>query len=449
MKVLQRSGSRALCAGVVLTMLVAACSSSPKSPTTGASSAAANTASAPGVTATSVLIGSHTPLTGPAAPGYSEIDPAAAAYFAYVNAHGGVYGRSIDFKYLDDAYNPTQTATVVRQLVLQDHIYAMLLGLGTPTHSAVVNFLNQQQVPDLFVASGCACWNNPTQHPYTFGWQLDYVRSGKILGQYVKTHFAGAKVAFFYQNDDFGLGGVQGLEAEIPASMIVAKQSYTPGDLNIGPAVSAIAASHATVVVMYSIPAYTALFKLYSLKVGYNPQFVVNDVGSDPITLEGLLQSFAKQGGATVNGEQLIEGMVTDVYLPSLGELSNPYIALFKRIHDTYDAKAPFDGNVLYGMAAAYTFVAALHAAGRNPTRASIVAAVNSGALNAFDVGLTPYAYSATDHFGLTGAQIGVIHNGVIVPQGPVYVTTSSPTSPITTYTGTQPTPPANGIPGS
>ena len=87
-------------------------SSSPgSSSSTSGSSSAALTASAPGITATTITIGSHQPLTGPAAPGYSEIAPASAAYFAYVNANGGVDGRTITYKYLDDAYNPTQTAT--------------------------------------------------------------------------------------------------------------------------------------------------------------------------------------------------------------------------------------------------------------------------------------------------------------------------------------------------
>src|SRR3984957_14367796 len=92
---------------------VAACSSSSSSSSSssatassGSSSSAALTASAPGITPTPITIGSHQPLTGPAAPGYSEIAPASNAYFAYVNAHGGVYGRDIDYKYLDDAYNP-------------------------------------------------------------------------------------------------------------------------------------------------------------------------------------------------------------------------------------------------------------------------------------------------------------------------------------------------------
>ena len=101
----------------------------------------------------------------PAAPGYSEIAPAATAYFDYVNANGGIYGRKIIYKYLDDGYDPTKTASVVRQLVLQDNVFAIFNGLGTPTHLAAVSFLNAEKVPDLFVASGCECWNAPTPTP--------------------------------------------------------------------------------------------------------------------------------------------------------------------------------------------------------------------------------------------------------------------------------------------
>src|SRR5215467_15334497 len=199
----------AVAAVAAAALAVAACSSGSSSSSgpgsgSGSSSSAALTASAPGITPTQITIGSHQPLTGPAAPGYSEIAPASAAYFAYVNAHGGVYGRKIVYKYLDDAYNPTTTASVVRELVLQDSVYAVFNGLGTPTHLAAISFLNAQKVPDVFVASGCACWNQPTTYPDTFGYQLDYVREGKILGQYVAQHFKGKKVAYFYQNDDFG-----------------------------------------------------------------------------------------------------------------------------------------------------------------------------------------------------------------------------------------------------
>src|SRR5580700_7359070 len=400
----------------VAALTVAACSSnsssssSPGAGSSSSSSSAALTASAPGITPTQILIGSHQPLTGPAAPGYDEIAPASAAYFDYVNAHGGVYGRKIVYKYLNDAYDPTTTASVVRQLVLQDNVYALFDGLGTPTHLAAVQFLNSEKVPDVFVASGCECWNEPSTYPETFGWQIDYVREGKILGQYVKQHFAGQKVAYFYQDDEFGQDGVKGLDDEIPASMVVSKQSYVDTNVNIGPQVAALRASGAKVVISFSIPAFTALRKLNSLKLGFSPQLVVSDVGADPITLSGLLEAYAKQGGATVNGNQLTNGIITDNYLPALNTSDSWYV-LFKKIHDQYEPKAPLDGNFFYGMAVAYTFVQAMLKAGRNPTRADLVSTIQGGLPQGPVV--SPFAYSSADHAGATGAYMAVIKNGV------------------------------------
>jgi len=448
MKRSQRHLWQATAIATVAALGVAACSSSSSSSSSSGSSSSSNaalTASAPGITPTTITIGSHQPLTGPAAPGYDEIAPASTAYFDYVNAHGGVYGRKIIYKYLNDAYDPTTTASVVRQLVLQDNVYSIFNGLGTPTHLAVVSFLNSEKVPDVFVASGCECWNAPSTYPETFGWQLDYVSEGKILGQYIAQHFKGEKVAYFYQDDEFGMDGVKGLNYEIPASQVVSKQSYVDTNVNIAPQVAALRASGAKVVVAFSIPAFTALLKLNSLKLGFNPTLVVSDVGSDAITLSGLLESFAKQAGATVNGNQLTNGIITDGYLPSVGDTSNSWVALFTKVHSQYDAKEPLDGNFLYGMSVAYTFVQAMLKAGRNPTRADLTNAINGGLPQGPMV--APFAYSSSNHLGVTGAYIGTIQNGVLVQQGSVLTTDTSATGPVTAFTGTQEQAPASGIP--
>jgi ABC-type branched-subunit amino acid transport system substrate-binding protein len=428
-------------AAAAAAMIAAGCSSGSSS----SSSSGAATASAPGITATQILIGSHQPLTGPAAPGYSEIAPAANAYFQYVNAHGGVYGRKIKYTYLDDGYDPSKTVSDVHQLILQDNVYAIFNGLGTPTHLAAVSFINSSKVPDVFVASGCDCWNDPSKYPETFGWQLDYIREGKILGAYIKQHFAGKKIGYFFQNDEFGQDGVKGLDDEIPSSQVVSRQSYVPTNVNVGPQVAALKASGAQVVVSFAIPAFNALLKLTSLKLAFSPTLVASNVGTDAITLGGLLEAYAKQGGATVNGNQLTQGIITDGYLPTLGDTGNSWIALFKKVHDTYDPKAPFDGNVLYGEAAAYAFVQAMTKAGKNPTRADLVSAINAGLPQGPAV--APYAYSATDHDGITGAYIGVIKNGALVQQGPVYVTDTTPTGAVTAYTGSEQAAPASGMP--
>jgi ABC-type branched-subunit amino acid transport system substrate-binding protein len=427
-------------AAAAMAMIAAGCGGSSSSSSSGAA-----TASAPGITATQILIGSHQPLTGPAAPGYSEIAPAANAYFQYVNSRGGIYGRKIKYTYLDDGYDPSKTVSDVHQLVLQDNVYAIFNGLGTPTHLAAVSFLNSSKVPDVFVASGCDCWNNPSKYPETFGWQLDYIREGKILGAYIKQHFAGKKIGYFYQNDEFGQDGVKGLDYEIPSSQVVSRQTYVPTNVNVGPAVAALKASGAQVVVSFAIPAFNALFKLTSLKLGFNPTLVASNVGTDPITLGGLLEAFAKQGHTKVNGNQLTEGIITDGYLPTLGATGNSWIALFKKVHDTYDAKAPFDGNVLYGEAVGYAFVQAMMKAGKNPTRADLVNAINAGLPQGPAV--APYAYSSSDHSGITGAFIGVIKNGAIVQQGPVYTTDATQAGAVTAYTGSEQAAPATGMP--
>ena len=437
-----RTSSIRLAAGSVALLLVtAACGGSSSG---GGGSGGTSGASAPGVTATTVTIGSTQPLTGPVAPGYSEISQASNAYFKYINANGGINGRTITYKYLDDAYNPTQTVAQTRKLITQDKVFAIFNGLGTPTHEKVVDFLNQNKVPDLFVASGCLCWDNVSAHPYTFGWQTDYTVEGKILGAYLKQKFPGKKIAYFFQNDDFGQDGVKGLDMEIPKSQVVAREPYDVTNTDVSDQAAKLQASKADVVVSFSVPAFTALLKLNMLKVGYNPTLVVSNVGSDPITLSGLLEAFAKQAGAKVNGSDLIQGIITDGYLSSPADPSNSWIQLFQKIHDQYIPKLPFDGNVEYGMAAAYTFAQALAAAGTNPTRDGLVKAVEAGL--AQGPGLVPFRYSSSSHAGFTGTQIGVIKGTTIHLEGSPETTDDS-SGGIEPYTTAQPTAPANGIP--
>ena len=231
----------------------------------------------------------------------------------------------------------------------------------------------------MFVASGCPCWDNGTAQPYTFGWQPNYTIEGKILGQYIKQHFAGKKVGVFYQDDDFGNGGLAGIKDEVPASQIVSAQPYQPGGTNVAPQITAIKSAGAEVLVDFTVPIYTALGQLTSFTLGYKPQLVVSNVGIDPTTVGGLLKTFSK-GKA---GTELIEGAITDGYLPSSTDTSNPWIALFKKVHDEYDASAPFDGNVEYGMANAYTLAQALQLAGKNLTRQKPDQAVNEQGLAA------------------------------------------------------------------
>jgi branched-chain amino acid transport system substrate-binding protein len=444
---IRRSRTWAVAAtGMTAAVLTAACGSS------SGGGGSANSASAPGITATTVTIGSTQPLTGPAAPGYSEIAPAANAYFKYVNAHGGVNGRTITYKYLDDMYNPTTTTTLTTQLVLQDKVFAIFSALGTPTHLAVVDSLNSEKVPDLFVSSGCNCWNNVSKYPYTFGWQPDYTIEGKILGTYVAQNFPGQKVGFFAQgpNDEFGSDGILGATDVLNGGAVTLDSTpgyYTPtaaGAMAVGATIAQLQAAGVQVIIAFSIPTFTAVMEASAAALHYAPKFVVSNVGADPPTLTGILTS----GGLGAKlPAALIDGTISDTYLPLESDTTNPWIALFQSIKATYAPSLPWDGNVLYGFAQAYTFVQALKAAGQNPTRQSIVNAIQSSHWTD-GPGLTPYGFSSSNHLGFLGVemvQIGT--SGTAAAIGPLQVTDDTSSGPITTYSGTPATPPASGIP--
>ncbi|SCG34670.1 ABC transporter substrate-binding protein [Micromonospora humi] len=386
----------------------------------------------PGVTDGEIVVGTHQPLTGPAAPGYSKISAAVKAYFEHVNGKGGVHGRKIVYKVMDDGYNPANTENVVRKLVLDDKVFALLGGLGTPTHTTVLEFVKAQRVPDLFVASGSRNWNQPAKYPTTFGWQPDYTVEGKILASWVKREFPGATVCHFGQNDDFGRDSLAGVEQVL--GPVAAKQTYTTTNQQVGPAIGALRAAGCQVVISASIPGFTALAMGQAAGQGFRAQWVVSNVGADYTTLAAQL------GDKKV----ILEGMVADNYLPMVGDTTNPWIREYSRIHQRFNAGNPIDGNAVYGYSMAYTFVQALLAAGPEPTREKLVEAVRRGGFRG--PGLTPFRYAEGVHAGYSGVRLSRVSGGAQTYFGPTY-TTDDGGAAVTEFIEAPATPPADAVP--
>jgi ABC-type branched-subunit amino acid transport system substrate-binding protein len=395
-------------------------------PSAAAAATAPPGASIPGITPTSVLIGSDQPLTGVSATGYGEIGPASRAFFDYVNAQGGVHGRAISYTFADDASDPATAVADENQLVSGDQVFAYFNGFGNTEHAAVVGSLNAQGVPDLFVGSSCECWNQPLQHPETFGFGTDYPDEGRLLGSYVARTFPAARVGYIFENSSAACcrQGMQELDEEIPASQVVTRQQFTLADLaasRLLPQVKAAQAAGAQVLVLDTLaPAATAFVLLDAAGIGYHPAILDTfRLSADPATVGTLIRQFS--GGKA--SPALEDGLITQDYLPPASDTANPWIRLFRQIHDTYEPQAPFDNMTVYGMAAAYAFTRALQYAGPHPTRQSIIAAVNSGAVNSGGPGLIPLGYSPLNHDGYPGEQIGIVRNGGIMLTGPVYIT--------------------------
>jgi branched-chain amino acid transport system substrate-binding protein len=443
---LSRSSRRlvSFLAAATVVSTVAACGGGGNGDGGGGGGSGANEASDIGITEDTIKLGAHYPLTGVAAPGYSEIPTGVQAYYDYVNKNGGVYDRQIEYIYRDDAYNPTNTTQVVNQLVLEDEVFAIVGGLGTPTHSAVLDFLNSEGVPDLFVSSGSLLWGeDPEANPYTFGWQTDYESEGKIIGKYIADEFPDAKVGLFLQDDDFGEDGEAGIRQYID-DQIVAAVRYTPGNTNVAPQISELQAAGADFVVGFNVPSYTALSQLTALQIGYQPQqWFYSNVGSDPTLVGSLLARFSQ---GAVSDASLLDGALTTGYLPTVDQTDNPWIQLFQRIWDESGQEGELTNYRVYGMAQAYTTVQALQAAGQNPTRDGIVEAIETAGAEWTGPVFAPFRYSADSHMGTSGMSIERI-----VGQGSEEVvpvqTTDIGDAEIEEFGGEAATPPDNGIP--
>jgi branched-chain amino acid transport system substrate-binding protein len=349
-----------------------------------AGTAGASPQGTPGVSSKQILIGGTFPYTGPAAL-YKTIPAAEQAWYAYVNAQGGVFHRKINDKTIDDSYNPAQTVPAVKQLVEQDHVFAIVGSLGTAPGLATWGYLNQRKVPQVLLATGDAYWGNCVHHscqgsakPWTMGWQPDYPGEAKLYAKYILKNKPKAKIGVLYQNDAYGKNYLGGLKTGLGshASQIVDTESYNVTDpaTVVGAHVGAIAAHGADTLVIFATPAASiAALATVPHIPGWHPLTVLNNVSANR-----LFMLTAAKNGATLNG------VVSTTYTASpTTQASLPGMKLAKAIIHKYapaldQSLALGDGNIIYGLASAWTFTDALKHAGKNLTRAGLMHALRN-----------------------------------------------------------------------
>jgi branched-chain amino acid transport system substrate-binding protein len=369
----------------------------------GASGAGAST---PGLTPNSIVIGGTIPLSGVAS-AYQSVGRGAQAYFRYVNAHGGVNHRKITYLIRDDQYDPSQTVAQTRELVEQDHVFAIFNSLGTEQNLATRPYLNATQVPQLFVASGATTWGKDYKKwPWTIGYQPNYIAEGTIYGRYVANVSPKARIAVLYQNDDYGNELLAGLKRGLgkKAKLIVSKQSYDPTDSDVQSQIAKLKASKANTLMLFATPQFAIQSYVYSRKLGWRPKVYVNAAN-----VMGIATNATNK--AQTNGS------ISIVFLKDPNDprwAKDPGIKLYRKIMKQYKGQHPNDVYNVYGMSVAHTFVQALKQAGKNPTRAGIMKAVQH--LNIHnDPFLLPGVVVRTtpsDHFPLSQARLERYKNG-------------------------------------
>jgi branched-chain amino acid transport system substrate-binding protein len=357
---------------------------------------------APGVTASTITIGGTVPITGPAAL-FGSVGRGADAYFKYVNAHGGVNGRKIKYLYRDDAYDPSKTVQLTRELVENDKVFAVFSTIGTDNTIATTDYLNAAKVPQLFAGTGTARVGDAYKtHPWTIGYLPSFRAEGAIYGRAIAKQ-AGAKVAVLYEASDFGKDLTAGLKKGLgtKASAVLAEQAYQPTDTSIDSQMSTLHASGANVLVLNVTPQYAILAYLAAHKFGWHPKIYLSSVCISPNVMDIVRASV----GQEVNGSLSI-AFVKDPTDKVFAK--DPVVALYRSILKKYapDAK-PEDVYNFYGMGVAFTMVDALKHAGKSPTRASLLtAAQHLNEVNPFMRSGIKIRTSPTDYYPISKAQL-------------------------------------------
>jgi branched-chain amino acid transport system substrate-binding protein len=384
--------------------------------------ASSGTAATPGVSKTLVTIGGTFPLSlSPAATLYAPIPKGMQIYFSWVNSRvnkgdkkRGVYGRQIRWKYYDDEYNPAKTVQFTNQLVLQDNVFAIVGSLGTEHNQAIRPMLNQRKVPQILVSTGASEWGTKAgQFPWTLGWQPDYISEGRAYGQWIAKNAPNAKIAIFYQNDDYGKDYVNGLKAGLGAkrTLIVSEQSYEATETSYASQIARQKASGADTWVLVTTPTPTGRALGTAKALAWKPDtLVINSVSAADVVMRGLAASSAV-------GADFIQGAVSTAYLKNATNPAyarDPWVRNYYRIMAKYgpglDAR---NGFYYYGFAKAYDVVRLLYLAGKNPTRASLMAATRKmNWVNPYAIKGVRVTTSRRDHFPLSQFKLIRWQNG-------------------------------------
>jgi branched-chain amino acid transport system substrate-binding protein len=325
----------------------------------------------PGVTSTTILLGGTGPLSGPEV-GYAGVLVGANAYCKYVNANGGVRGRKIEYRYYDDAYDPARTVQNIRRLVQQDRVFAIFNQIGTEHNLAVRAFLNAGKVPQLFGGTGLRkIGREYRRYPWTMGYLPSFFAEARLYGRHVVATRRGARIAVLHEASDYGREMLAGLRAGIGRrARVVATQTYEVTDTDLSSQIVQLRRSRANVLMLFTLPRQTVSSFIAAGRLGWRPATYVNAVSADPAVLK-IAQITA--------GNKTGENTITLAWMKDASNPANakdPAIRLYRRIMRRFAPERNANEVVhMYGMAVAYSMVEALKAAGRNPTRQTLLRA--------------------------------------------------------------------------
>lgn len=320
----------------------------------------------PGVSDAEIKIGNIMAYSGPLSV-YGVIGRTQAAYFNKVNEDGGINGRKINFISYDDAFSPPKAVEQARKLVESDEVLAIFGATGTASNSAIMNYMNRQKVPQLFVASGASKFSNPKEFPWTMGWIPSYRTEAAIYAKYILSHDPRAKVAIVYQRDDFGRDYFEGLKRGLgdkTAQMLVAEASYETSSPTITSEIVNLKATGADTLVVAALGKFTTqIFKTLG-DIGWKPAVYLSNT---TVAIDTVLKPA---------GLENAKGAISAAYRKDPEDpawADDPAMKEFKSFMDKYYPSGPKNDQAAFGYLQAQALVQVLKQCDDDLTRENVM----------------------------------------------------------------------------
>lgn len=318
----------------------------------------------PGFDDKEIRVGQWGPQTGPAAP-WGAVARGSKLLFDLVNEEGGIHGRQVRYFIRDDQYNPSQTMAGVRELVDRYGVFAFVGGVGTACGLAVQNYLRQNEIIWIGVCSGARAFEN---NPWLWQMWPAYFDEGAILTKHAVENMGFTKIAYLYQNDDWGADAMEGVKAVLKANNLelLAAVPVEPIERDLSSQIARIQATGAEAVVGIMAPTQAAIALRTAVSVGFRPQWLHSY----------NLCDFALMSHIT-DGLWASEGVMTAAFTPPI-DSDTP---LMNKYRDAAARLAPEERwGIFYlaGVCVGEPLVWALEDVGRDLSKQAVVDALNS-----------------------------------------------------------------------
>ncbi|CAG9178260.1 ABC transporter substrate-binding protein [Cupriavidus pampae] len=349
-----------------------------------------------GVSATTILVGQSAPLTGPAAELGIHLNRGARLCFDQVNRQGGIFGRQIELRALDDAYDPEETKRNTRTLLV-DGMFALFGYVGTSMSLAVLPLVQQARIPFIAPMTGARALRSPFNR-HVFHVRAGYDRETAAIVRQIATSGL-RRLAVVYNNDSYGREGLEGIANAVQARTaadlhITGRHAVERNAVDVGVATTAVLAQEPDAIAVISAYGTAAAFIREALRQGYAGQFYcLSSVGTT---------SLAKALGGQA------AGVVVSQVMPSPRNGTLPLVRDYKRLLNAASEANANSHASLEGFIGALTFVEGLRRAGRDLTRDKFIAALEG--MRATDLGGYDIQFSPDDHLGSKFVELAILN---------------------------------------